>query len=112
MPRLPRLLAAIAASLTLLGACGGDNPYTSGEQTVTSAVEENPYLPDRNVSDCVGTLERPDCGSTAKGRPEMYLVLGVLVLGLSFVGWRVVAGVRRRDAVVNAEPGESAPSGQ
>jgi hypothetical protein len=110
MQRLPRTLAVVALSVALLGACGGRNPYQSGtaDATVaTTATGDNVYLPDRDVSDCVGTLERPDCGSSAKGRPEMYLVLGVLVLGLTFVGWRVVAGVRRRDAVVNAEP--SAP---
>lgn len=109
MQRLSRTLAAVALSLTLLGACGGTNPYQSSATTDSA---DNQYLPERDVSDCVGTLERPNCGSSAKGGPEMYLVLGVLVLALTFVGWRVVAGVRRRDAVVNAEPGDSAPTGQ
>ena len=31
-----------------------------------------------------------------------YLVLGVLLLGLTFIGWRIRKGVKERDAVVNA----------
>ncbi|MEQ1872674.1 MAG: hypothetical protein ABL953_03015 [Ilumatobacteraceae bacterium] len=101
---LPAVLAAVVAA-GLLGACAGDNPYqstqteaTNGETTETPTTE-NDFLPQReNVSDCIGAVERPDCGSNAKGGWQMYLTFGVLIAGMSFIGWRVVRSVRARDA--------------
>jgi len=41
----------------------------------------------------------------------MYLTFGVLIAGMSFIGWRVVRGVRARDAVVNNIAGTSGTPG-
>ena len=97
------LLLAVAP----LGACGGENPYQAAEtaasspDTTATAATDNQFLPAReNVSDCIGTVERPNCGSKAKGGWQMYLTFGVLIAGMSFIGWRVVRSVRARDAVV------------
>lgn len=89
----------------MLGACGGDNPYQSAEtataNTEAVSVGENEFLPEReNVTECIGAVERPDCGSKAKGGWQMYLTFGVLIAGMAFIGWRVVRSVRARDAAV------------
>lgn len=90
--------------------CGGENPFQAAKETTTTAASDdgtatvttNVFLPENaDVSSCVGTLERPDCGSKAKGGWRQYLVFGVLIAGLGFIGWRVAKGVRARDAVVN-----------
>ena len=97
------LLLTVAA----LGGCGGENPYQAAETAATSptttatVTTDNQFLPAReNVSDCIGAVERPNCGSEAKGGWQMYLTFGVLIAGMSFIGWRVVRGVRARDAAV------------
>ena len=101
-----RLLPAVLA-LAFLGACSGQNPYqsTATAETNPALTADNQYLPVRdNVSDCIGTVERPDCGSEAKGGWQLALTFGVLVAGMSFIGWRVVRSVRARDAVANKAP--------
>jgi hypothetical protein len=114
MTRLPRSFALLALALfgglaTLATGCGGQNPYQAAESANSApagdtgnSAADNVFTPDQqNVSSCVGTLERPNCGSKSKGGWRMYLTFAVLIAGLSFVGWRVVRSVRARDAVVN-----------
>ncbi len=123
MVRLPRLLAPVAVALALAGCSSGPNPYQSAQQsattvpstaTVGSVVGDNPFLPDKNLSDCVGTNERPNCGSPEKGTKGTYLTFAVLIAGLAFIFWRVAKGVRARDAVVNAPrpPADDASTSQ
>ena len=72
--------------------------------TSPALTADNQYLPVReNVSDCIGTVERPNCGSETKGGWQQALTFGVLIAGMSFIGWRVVRSVRARDAVINGE---------
>lgn len=74
----------------------------------------NDFIPDdQNLSDCIGTLQRPGCGSESKGDWQTLLVFGVLVAGLTFIGWRIVAGLRsppRATTSVSPQrgPGDSA----
>ena len=105
-------LAATLAVASLAAACSADNPYGAGKAAQTGPVatatdtgtEENVFLPeDQDVTDCVGTVELPNCGSKEKGGWRMYLVMLVLVAGVGFIAWRVARLVRRRDAIVNAE---------
>jgi hypothetical protein len=57
---------------------------------------DNPFIPeDVNLGDCVSALPRPGCGSEARGGQGQWLVFGALVLGLGFIGWRVVRSARR-----------------
>ncbi len=107
-------LAVAAGALT--SGCSGDNPYEAGKAAQTAQTtpantapgqaagdDENVFLPtDQDVTDCVGTVELPNCGSKEKGGWRMYLVMAVLVAGVAFIAWRVARLVRRRDAVVNA----------
>jgi hypothetical protein len=122
MVRVSRLLAPMAFALVLFGsACGGENPYQAAKNDAasvpaastptadTTQVGDNEFLPDRNLGDCVGTLERPNCGSAEKGTMGTYLTFAVLIAGLGFIFWRISVSVRRRDAVVNAPPVVTAP---
>ena len=85
MTRLPRPLAASALAvlsvLTLAAGCSGQNPYQAADSANSAAIDDssasgtpssepagNVFTPeDANVSSCVGTLERPDCGIKSKG---------------------------------------------
>jgi hypothetical protein len=121
MTRLPRPFASLALALfgglaVLTVGCSGPNPYQAAESansvdtstgtdtadTNTADTAGNVFIPeDQNISSCVGTLERPDCGSKSKGGWRMYLTFAVLIAGLSFVGWRIVKGVRSNGAATN-----------
>lgn len=58
--------------------------------------EANPFLPDdRNLSDCVGMLQRPGCGSESRGGWHQNAVAIVMIVGLLLVFSRVAWGVRR-----------------
>jgi hypothetical protein len=53
------------------------------------------YPEDSNLSDCLGLVERPGCGSEARGGWRQSLVFVVLVGGMALIFWRVAVGVRR-----------------
>ena len=58
--------------------------------------EANPFLPeDVDLTQCVGTLERPGCGSEARGGWHQNLVAMAMIGGLLIVFGRVAWGVRR-----------------
>ena len=62
------------------------------------ADDDNDFIPaDQNLTDCVGTLEKPDCGSNRKDDLNMYLTFGVLMGGMALIGWRIAVAVRQRD---------------
>jgi hypothetical protein len=113
MVRLLRLLVPVAAALVVFAGCSGPNPYQAARESTTTvagsgtqgtAVGDNPFLPDKNLSDCVGTNERPNCGSPEKGTKGTYMTFAVLIAGLGFIFWRISIGVRARDKVMNADP--------
>jgi hypothetical protein len=57
----------------------------------------NEFFPEsRDITDCIGVLEKPGCGSEDRGGWRQFAVLGVLVLGLTFVFGNIARGVRRR----------------
>jgi len=111
---MTRVVCSAAVALVVLAGCSGDNVFdeakngtastaaTGGVDVSDEGSGENVFLPEGNLSDCVGTVERPNCGSDAKGGRGTYLTLGVLVLGLAFIFWRISIGIRKRDAVVNS----------
>ncbi len=53
------------------------------------------YPEEENLSDCVGLVEKPGCGSDARGGWRQTLVFAIVVAGIGIIGWRVVAGARR-----------------
>ena len=78
-----------------------------GSDGSDGSLVDNPFLPeDANIGDCVSSVPRPGCGSEARGGWRQWLILLALVGGLGVIGWRIVAGVRRRadDAVHRPAP--------
>jgi hypothetical protein len=58
--------------------------------------EANPFLPDdRDLTDCVGMLQRPGCGSDARGGWHQNAVAIVMIAGLLLVFGRIAWSVRR-----------------
>lgn len=118
MTRISRILApALVALASLTAACGGENPYQAAKSAETApantdaasgdGIADNEFIPEgQNLSDCVGTVERPDCGTKSKGGLHMWLVFAAIILGLGVVGWRLSVSIRRRDAVVNVAPAD------
>jgi len=103
-----RFLATVLA-LAMVTAGGASLPVAAD---APPPVTDNGFIPeDRNLSDCIGTLERPGCGSEDKGDLGTYLVFAALILGLGFIGWRITLGVRARDQANDAAgPSRTPPS--
>jgi hypothetical protein len=58
--------------------------------------EANPFLPEnRDLTDCIGTLQRPGCGSEARGGWHQNAVAIVMIAGLVLVFGRIAWGIRR-----------------
>jgi hypothetical protein len=96
--RLVAALAVVAAPLAVPGvvAAQSDDPPPP-------PVSINDFIPeDRDLSDCISALPRPGCGSEARSGWRQGLVFAVVVAGLGVIGWRIVAGIRQRDRVMNA----------
>ena len=104
---LAPILIVIAAALALGVPAGGvtavgGNGRISNLRTAPDPeppITANEFLPeDRNLSDCVGVLEKPGCGSEERGGPMMTLVFALVIGGMAFVFWRVIVGVRKNRA--------------
>lgn len=68
-----------------------------------AAIANNDFMPEReNLSDCIGGVQRPNCGSKAKGGWRQGLTFGVIAAGMALIGWRLVVSVRKRDRAINA----------
>jgi hypothetical protein len=58
--------------------------------------EANPFLPEnRDLTECIGMLQRPGCGSAARGGWHQNAVAIVMVSGLLIVFGRIAWSVRR-----------------
>lgn len=77
------------ANVPVAAAAEGDGA-TAPPVTVTDF-----YPEESNLSDCVGLVERPGCGSEARGGTGQTVVFVLLVIGLGIIFWRVAVGVRR-----------------
>jgi hypothetical protein len=72
------------------------NTAATAPEPPPTPITVNEFLPDNeNISDCLGSLERPGCGSKERGGWRQTVVFGVVVAGIGLVLWRVAAGVRR-----------------
>ncbi len=84
-------LTLISPSATAVAAEEGDT-----DTAETPSVTYNDFIPEeRDLSDCISAIPKPGCGSDAKGGWRQMLVLGLVMTGLGFIGWRVVAGARK-----------------
>jgi hypothetical protein len=82
----PALAAAASAPVETVAP-----PDTAPPPTINEFIPE-----DVAISDCISAVPKPGCGSEARGGWHQYLVAVALAGGLAVVGWRIVAGVRRR----------------
>ena len=95
------LLIVLIAATPSLGASATTPP-------TTPPVVTNDLLPETNdVTNCIGTVQRANCGSKARADGHTYLVFLALALGMAFIGWRIARGVKARD---KANPAGPAPS--
>jgi hypothetical protein len=74
--------------------------FAGGTATATvpdpPPITANDFLPeDRDLSDCVGVLEKPGCGSEDRGGAMMTIVFALVIGGMAFIFWRVIVGARR-----------------
>ena len=98
-PWIVRILFALALVVGLLAPqpAAATTPEPVAPATTELIVDEaNPFLPEeRNVTDCIGMLQRPGCGSESRGGWHQNAVAIVMVTGLLIVFGRVAWGVRR-----------------
>jgi hypothetical protein len=101
-PWFVRILFALALVVGLLApqaafATAAPDPEPTVPPTTEFVVEEaNPFLPEeRNLTECVGMLQRPGCGSESRGGWHQNAVAIVMISGLLIVFGRVAWGVRR-----------------
>jgi hypothetical protein len=93
-----RLMATLLAVLAFGSVAAACTPIADRDQPKARAQGEaanNEFIPEsKELSDCVGLVERPGCGSEGRGGWQMFLAFGVMIAGLVFIGWRVARGVR------------------
>jgi hypothetical protein len=109
-----QLLVAVAVSLgtitfgAIAAGCSIDQaspPATMDQVDAAASLTTNPFIPeDVNIGDCVSSLPRPGCGNEIRGDSHAMITFGVLVAGLTFIGWRIGRSVRRRDATPQGPP--------
>jgi len=94
----------IAALLPAATVTAQDN---DGSVTDVTTVTVNDFVPtERDLSECISAVPKPGCGSEARGGWRQTAIFALVVGGLAFIGWRVVAGARKNLAASNfsAEP--------
>jgi hypothetical protein len=93
------LVAGLAAPQHVSVSAASDEPTTVVTTVPDDDIvidEANPFLPEnRDLTDCVGMLQRPGCGSEARGGWHQNAVAIVMITGLLIVFGRVAWGVRR-----------------
>lgn len=103
-PWFVRILFALTLAVGLLApqvalptSATAPQPEPTTPPTTELVIDEaNPFLPEnRDLTDCIGMLQRPGCGSEARGGWHQNLVAIVMVAGLLIVFGRVAWGVRR-----------------
>ena len=74
------------------------NPVATTPNITRPPISANDFIPDdRDLTSCIGVLERPGCGSESRGGWRQTLVFGALFLGLVVVFGNIIHGVRKRD---------------
>lgn len=106
-------MVGAAVLIWLLVGGGSSTVWASADTTVPPTTQppliDNDFLPeDANLSDCVGFVERPGCGSEARGGLQMTLIFLALATGLGIIFWRITVGVRRNRAT-SAAGADDAP---
>jgi len=86
--------AALAASTP--------EPSTTAPPATVPVVTANEFLPtDRDLSDCVGVLEKPGCGSQARGGTAITVVFIIMLLAMVLIFARIAVGVRQNRRAID-----------
>lgn len=66
------------------------------------------FYPESNdLSDCVGLVEQPGCGSGSRGGWRQTAIFGALAVGLGFIVWRITVGLRANRQAVSSPPDDA-----
>jgi hypothetical protein len=99
-----RLLIAALAFVTLTGHAADVVTASPPEPPPVTA---NEFLPeDRDLSDCVGLVEKPGCGSEERGGALLNVVFLLVMAGMAFIFWRIIIGVRKNRAELDRATAE------
>ena len=94
------MLLVLAVPASAVAGSGGD----PGDDTTRPTINE--FFPEeRPLSDCLSSLPKPDCGSEARGGWAQTAVFVLIIAGLAFIAWRVVASSRRARRQTTAPTG-------
>ena len=88
----------IAFATMVIGPVANDSTAVAagGDPGAPPPVTVSDFYPEENnLSDCVGLVERPGCGSEERGGAGQTIVFVLLVIGLGIIFWRITVGVRR-----------------
>ena len=96
----PRVRDADAAPRPGIAAAVAGTPPTD-----PPSAADNPFLPERNLSDCVSAVPQPNCGTDAKGGWRQAVVFAIVLVALAFVGWRITRTVRRNRRTLESTGG-------
>tara|TARA_B000000609_G_C24128340_1_gene323840 strand:+ start:413 stop:790 length:378 start_codon:yes stop_codon:yes gene_type:complete len=101
--RLAFAAATAIAAITLITMGTGSVLAEEGDDighANTPSVTYNDFIPEeRDLSDCISAIPKPGCGSEAKGGWRQMLVFSLVISGVGFIGWRIVAGARKNQPV-------------
>ncbi len=95
------ILLSLAPSsfLSTVQASSGDNSFaTTDSTTYVYDLQEDP-------AQCINSNPRPNCGKAPeqpgdRGGWLQYTVFGIMIAGLSFIGFKMFRGVARRDRAI------------
>jgi hypothetical protein len=103
-PSAPPTTSATAALPTTSAAALPTTPATAAPPSSTAPIPaapatvdvvDNDFIPESDLDDCVSALPRPDCGSEDRSGWRQWAILGLLVVAIAFIGWRIVRSARR-----------------
>jgi hypothetical protein len=91
--------AALAASTRVPPSTA---PPSTAPPPTAPVVTANEFLPtDRDLSDCVGVLEKPGCGSQARGGTAITVVFIIMLLAMVLIFARIAVGVRQNRRAID-----------
>ena len=92
------LVIAPSSSIVAHASSGGNSFETTDSTTYVYDLQEDP-------SQCINSNPRPNCGKAPeqpgdRGGWLQYTVFGLMIIGLSFIGFVVFRAVARRDRAI------------
>jgi hypothetical protein len=89
------LIIAIAAlSFTATPAAVYAQSDTGTDETIVTLADG------KNLDQCISSVPQPGCRTSNEADGKQLALLGILVAGMAFLGWKISSGVRAR----NREP--------